>query len=128
MTGWILAVLALFFIQTLLGPSLQYMMGGTKLRLAMGPRDAPPVVPAVAGRCNRAQSNMMEALLVFIPVALLLVFKGADSGLALTGAMVFFWARLVYLPAYISGIPGLRSLTWTIGHTGLGLMVWALLA
>lgn len=79
MTGWIFTVLALCFVQTLIGP---------KRCLC-------------SSRWPWGRSDI----------------DGQDG---------VFWARVVYVPAFVSGVPGVRSLVWTIGHAGLGMMVWAL--
>jgi uncharacterized MAPEG superfamily protein len=39
---------------------------------------------------------------------------------------VYFWARLVYLPVYIVGIPYLRTLVWAVGFVGLLMVLGAL--
>jgi uncharacterized MAPEG superfamily protein len=125
---WILATLALFFIQTLLAPMVRWWGdGGRHLKAALGPRDDPPPMPPTGARLDRALRNMIEAMLVFLPLALLVEMKGIGSGLAVQGAAVFFVARLAYIPAYVSGIPGLRSLIWMCGHAGLVMMAIALL-
>jgi len=126
MTGWILAVLALFLGQTFAGPVYQYVKGDGTPGAAMGPRDTPETPLVVTGRLNRALANMFEAIVLFLPLALLLEIQGAGTGLAQTGAAVFFWARLAYVPAYAIAYGGVRSIVWTIGHVGLGMMVWAL--
>jgi uncharacterized MAPEG superfamily protein len=124
MTGWILAVLALFFVQTLL-PSMA--RAATKapeqLRFLRGNRDERPEAPVMTGRMDRALANMFEALPVFLPLALLAEIRGIESGWALWGAALFFLGRLLYVPAYGSGIPWLRSAVWGIGHAGLVMMV-----
>lgn len=68
----------------------------------------------------------MEALIVFLPLALLAIVTGKDQGMALTGAVVFLGARLAYLPAYMSGVIGMRSLIWGFGAAGLVMMTVAL--
>ncbi len=70
---------------------------------------------------------MFEALPVFLPLALLAEITGATTGWTLTGAMVFFFARLAYVPAYGSGVALLRSASWGVGHAGLVMMVIGLL-
>ncbi|GGD36513.1 membrane protein [Sinisalibacter lacisalsi] len=124
MTGWILAVLALFFLQTLL-PSMARAASGApeQLRFLRGPRDERPAPTVMAGRMERALRNMFEALPIFIALALLAEVKGITGGWALTGAAVFFAARLAYVPAYGSGIVLLRSAVWAVGHAGLVMMI-----
>jgi uncharacterized MAPEG superfamily protein len=43
------------------------------------------------------------------------------------GTELYFWARLVYLPVYIIGIPYLRTLVWAVSFFGLLIVVAALL-
>ncbi|MDX8348092.1 MAPEG family protein [Cognatiyoonia sp. IB215446] len=122
MTFWILAALALYFVQTLLPPMFRYMLQPDPQILAtLGPRDNPPETSIYGARSERALRNSGEALLIFLPLALL----GAEKEGALLGAQIFVLCRLAYLPAYILGIPFLRSLVWTLGVSGLVLMAAA---
>lgn len=127
MTFWITAVLALFFLQSLLPASICYLGDrskiGARLLVALGPRDNPPPMPTVGERAERALKNMFEALPIFLTFALLAIYHGRADGLALTGAQVFFVARLFYVPAYMSGVPYIRSALWTVGLVGLVMMV-----
>lgn len=124
MTGWILAVLAVFFVQTLL-PSVARGASGEEAQIAFlrSNRDVRPDPTVMAGRMERALRNMFEALPVFLPLALIAEIQGITEGWALTGAAVFFAARVLYIPAYASGIAWIRSATWTVGHAGLVMMI-----
>lgn len=124
MLVWIVAVLALFFLQTFL-PSMARAATHEAAQLAFlrGNRDTRPDAPVMAGRMERALSNMLEALPIFLPLALLAELQGGESGWSLTGAAIFFFARVAYVPAYGSGIPLLRSAIWTVGHVGLVIML-----
>jgi len=122
MTFWILGALLLFFLQSLLPPMLQYVFRADPQIMAMlGPRDATPETRVYGQRAERALRNMGEALLVFLPLALL----GHSVETAVLGAQVFVLARIAYVPAYVLGIPFLRSAIWTIGLAGLALMAFA---
>ena len=127
----VLLVLALFVLQTLLPACFRYMSGpeaGRKLRLALGPRDNPPPQTTVGGRAERALANMQEALPVFLALALLNLIAGTgEAHLALTGATLFLVARVLYVPAYLAGVAGLRTLIWAASVVGLVLMVMPLL-
>ena len=70
---------------------------------------------------------MQEALPVFLALALLNMIVGTAADLAVTGALVFLIARVVYLFIYLAGIPVLRSLVWFGGWVGLILMLLPLL-
>ncbi len=125
----ILLVLALFVLQTLLPASFRYLGRdpGRPLSVALGPRDDPPPQSRMGGRAERALANMQEALPVFLTLALLNLYLGTGD-LALTGATVFLAARVLYVPAYLAGIPGLRTLIWAAGVVGLVLMLIPILA
>ncbi len=128
MTGWILAVLGLFVAQTFLPSAMRARSGeDEQLRYLRSARDERPPAPVMAGRMERALRNMLEALPVFLPLALLAEIKGIEDGWALTGAAVFFFARLAYVPGYAVGIPLLRSAIWTVGLAGLVMMVVGIL-
>jgi uncharacterized MAPEG superfamily protein len=122
MTLWIVLVLALFFVQSTLALIMQWR---SNIPAALGPRDNPPPMPLIGARLDRAFRNMIEAMLVFIPLAILAEIQGGADSLAQAGAAVFFFARLLYVPAYVSGIPGVRSGIWMIGHAGLVMLAVA---
>lgn len=125
MTLWIILVLALFFVQSTLAPAMQWK---SNIPAALGPRDEPPPMPLIGARLDRTFCNMIEAMLVFIPLALLAEIQGGADGLAQAGAATFFFARLLYIPAYVSGIPGVRSAIWMTGHAGLVMLAIAILS
>jgi uncharacterized MAPEG superfamily protein len=125
----ILLVLALFVLQTLLPNRFRERpaSGGSMLAEALGPRDDPPPLTRIGGRAERALANMQEALPVFLTLALLNLILGTGD-LAVTGATVFLVARVLYVPAYLAGITGLRTLIWAAGVVGLVLMLIPVLA
>lgn len=128
MATWILVVLGIYFIQTMSGPSARWLFG-KKARVidALGPRDDPPPQSRIGGRLDRAAANMQEALFLFLPLALLIELKGGPTLEALMAAKTFAAARALYVPAYASGIFGLRSLIWMIGHAALAVLTGILL-
>jgi uncharacterized MAPEG superfamily protein len=129
MIGTVFAVLALFVAQTLLAPAIRYLLAGPgaldRLRVALGPRDEPPPLPVVGARAERALHNLQEALPVFLTLALLHLQQGSHEGGATLGAQIFLIMRALYVPAYLSGVPGLRSAAWVGSWVGLGLILAA---
>jgi uncharacterized MAPEG superfamily protein len=131
MISWILAVLALFVVQTLLPATLRYLVARAdagagltqRLRIALGSRDEQPPLSKLGGRAQRALDNMHEALPVFLTVAVLHVVAATPGPLAGRGAAVFFVSRAIYIPAYLSGVPGLRSGVWVVSWLGLAMMI-----
>lgn len=130
MIAWILAVLGLFVLQTLLPPVLRYLLAGAgttqRLRVALGARDEQPPLSPLGGRAQRALDNMHEALPVFITLAILHVVQKTAAPLAVHGAALFLLARVVYVPAYMSGVAGVRSAVWVVSWVGLAMMIAAL--
>jgi uncharacterized MAPEG superfamily protein len=126
----ILLVLALFVVQTLLPASIRYFGGGAglgrRLLMALGPRDEQPPLTHLGERAQRALANLHEALPVFLTVALLHVIRSTAEPAALHGAWIFLIARILYVPAYLSGILGLRSTMWAVSWVGLVIMIAAL--
>src|SRR5688572_32564302 len=127
----ILAVLALFVLQTLLPASCRYLFSGpgvaARLTVALGSRDAQPAQTRMGERAQRALTDLFESLPVFLTLALLLVMRAPASELGLQGAWLFAIMRAVYVPAYLSGVFGVRSLVWAGGLAGLVMMLVALL-
>jgi uncharacterized MAPEG superfamily protein len=127
---WILAVLVLFVVQTFLPATLRYVQSGVgaaaSVRIALGPRDEVPPLSPVGARAQRALANIHEALPVFLTLALLHVARSTAGDTATHGAAVFVVARAIYVPAYLSGITGLRSAAWTVSWVGLVMMIVAL--
>jgi uncharacterized MAPEG superfamily protein len=79
-----------------------------------------------AGRAERALNNYLETLPAFIALALALVVLDKTGGLGASGAVIWFLARLVYIPLYLMGIPYIRSAVWVVAAGGLFLMFIAL--
>lgn len=125
MTTIILLVLALYVVQLFLQETSRF---GFDFWGIVGTRDDLPEMSLVASRLSRAKNNMLEALPIFLPLALLALVKNGDASDANSGALVFLVARVVYIPAYVSGVPLLRSLSWLAGVAGLAMMAFFLLA
>ncbi|MBX2797473.1 MAG: MAPEG family protein [Myxococcales bacterium] len=130
MTTWILAVLALWVAQTFLPTTMRLVqapdMSNSTMDHLKG-KDNAPELSIMGGRANRALDNLQQALPVFLTLALLLEIRGVTDSLAIQGAMVFFVARVLYVPAYMVGILGVRSTVWFASWVGLGMMIAALL-
>jgi uncharacterized MAPEG superfamily protein len=128
MQFWILMVLGLYFTQTLIPPTFRWVFGksGPHLMEALGGRDNPPEISITGARLQRALANMNEAMVVFLPVALMLNARQPTPAVGISAAATFFFARLAYVPAYASGIPGLRSTLWCVGHGAIFVMVYVL--
>jgi uncharacterized MAPEG superfamily protein len=92
------------------------------LKAGLGNRDDLPEATALGGRAERAAANTIEALLLFVPLALVAHLAGVGEDV-IVGAHVFLFARLVYVPVYVLGIVYLRTAVWSVGVFGLAMMV-----
>lgn len=86
---------------------------------AIGPRDEPREVTGRSGRWVRAHRNLLEIFPQF--AAALFVVHAAEVNAipSAIGAWMFFGARVVYVPAYVWGPPGLRSAFWNVAQVGI---------
>jgi uncharacterized MAPEG superfamily protein len=82
----------------------------------------------MAARAERASGNFLETFPFFAAAVLALAAQGLHSAHTAMGAELYFWARLVYLPLYLIGIPYLRTLVWAVSIWGLLTLLIALLS
>ena len=94
---------------------------------ALGPQDEPRDQNVIAGRVQRALTNYVYNLPAFIALALMLKVTDLGTDTTATGAALWFWARVVYIPAYASGLLLARSVVWFASIGGLVLMILPLL-
>ncbi len=78
------------------------------------------------GRAYRAHRNLLENLVLFAILVLAAQATGRCNDTTRLGAQLFFWGRVAYVPCYIIGIAGLRSLVWGVSVAGLGLIFFQL--
>ena len=93
----------------------------------LGPQDKyPEVFNRFAQRAERANHNFKETLPIALALLLALPLTDkADANTAIA-AWVYLFARATYLPAYMVGILGLRTLIWGVATGALGYMAWIL--
>ena len=114
----ILAVLALTAVQSSLAGALDYGSApdlSKSLQSALGPRDTPPEATVYGERCRRAFANHLETLPAFLTLALLHQLQSVTGDLdstAVMAAWAYFGLRVAYVPAYLSGVMGVRSAVW----------------
>lgn len=123
----VIHVCILTFVTVMLGAVLRNREWTAEgLQQALGNREQLPEPTALGGRAQRTATNTLEGTLLFVPIALVAHLAGAGAE-SLLGAQIYFWARVVYIPTYILGIPYVRSLVWGVGLLGLILMIMAVI-
>ena len=93
---------------------------------AFGARDAPPRETPLSGRLRRAFANYLETLPAALAVLVAAELSGRANELTSWGGWIWFGARVVYLPAYASGRPWLRSAVWGVAVAGIAAMALGL--
>jgi uncharacterized MAPEG superfamily protein len=93
-----------------------------------GNRDEQRQATGVAGRLKRALDNHFEGLILFTIAVLVVVLGNAGSELTEKCAWAYLWARILYVPAYASGVYLVRSLIWTVGFVATAVMLVVALA
>ena len=92
------------------------------LMAAMGNREEAVECSGFPARTERAAKNMLENMVLFSALALVASVGGVADPHVELGARIFFWARLVYIPIYMAGIPVARTAIWAISVIGMGLI------
>jgi len=68
-----------------------------------------------AERLMRAHANAVENLAIFAPLVLAVQMTGMNTFATATACMVYFYARLVHVVAYVAAVPVLRTVAFTVG-------------
>ena len=110
LTAIVLLVLALNVVQLFLQETSAQGFDPAKL---LGTRDVPPDLSVRAARLARAKDNLREALPLFLGLAML-AFAAGRPERAAAGATLFLVARVLYVPAYVFNLVGLRTLLWLV--------------
>jgi len=100
------------------------LLGGTAAALASCTGRP---VSAVAGRLERASRNFMETFPFFAVAIVLCALAGRHNWATIWGAQVYLAARVLYLPLYAFGVPGVRTLVWLVATLSIILLLVALL-
>ena len=120
-------VLILTLVQILLTATLRTRETG--LAYNASPRDIPAPAPVgvVTGRMMRAQRNLLETLPVFIAAIITIQFAQIQSSEIHYGTLIYFWARILYVPLYAFGVSYVRSIVWAASLVGIVMLLHSLL-
>ena len=121
----------LTWVSLIMGSTVRNKLWSLKgYMVGMGNRDdRDTVLPAtvLSKRFDRAANNTIEGFLTFAALAITAHVAGVDNEQVAQGAMIFFWARVVYLGLYYAGIPYIRTVVWFVSVWGQIMIVRALL-
>lgn len=100
-------------------------VGKLGLGYAFSARDEGRAVSGKMGRLERSFRNFIETLPFFIAAVVLVQALNRHTPMAALGAQLYFWARVVYIPLYLSGVPIARTLCWFASVIGIALVLAA---
>lgn len=92
-----------------------------------GPRDDDLESAGYALRFERAFYNMLETFPVFAALAIVVHVTESWTTTTALGVQLYFWGRLLYVPAYVAGIPFVRTIIWLVSIVGMLMLAWTLL-
>lgn len=112
-----LSILLIYGLITIivLGLKTTGMVATMDMGYLLSSRDEKRTLEGMLGRMDRALNNSITALALVTPPIVAIAFRDQSSPESVTAAQAFLAARIVYLPAYVFGIRGLRTFVWTIG-------------
>lgn len=88
----------------------------------VGPRDRAIERVGIAGRLHRAARNYTENFVLFVAMLFVLREAGQLERLGTIAAYAWVAGRGLYLAAYASGVPWVRTICWQIAMVGLTAM------
>lgn len=107
----------LTFVQMLIAVSAATLAVG--LPALAGNREGLPEATGFCWRAKRAHLNMIENMVLFTALVLIAAIAGKANATTAMGALIFFWARIVYALIFLLGIPWLRTGAWTVSVIGM---------
>jgi len=84
-----------------------------------GARDGLPEPTVFMKRARRLQDNMIENMVLFVPLVLAAQAAGISNAETVMGAQIFVVARLLHALIYLAGIPWLRPAAWAGAVVGM---------
>jgi len=88
----------------------------------------PRPLPLWGERANRALMNAVETFAPFAALVLVAHIAGKSNGWTAFFAMSYFWLRLIHAVVYLTGIPYIRTLIFTLGWVAMVGIFWQLIA
>jgi len=121
----LLYTVVLFFVQLVAQGAAETIQHG--VGYALSARDDWQNPTGIAARIERAYFNLLETMPPFAALILIALYTGKVNEMTALGAQMYFWGRVAYFPAYVSGIPVIRTLIWLTSVIGMLIILWQLL-
>ncbi|MBC6403338.1 MAG: MAPEG family protein [Hyphomonadaceae bacterium] len=118
--SYLVASSALFAVMILV--QALFRISSNSVGFLLGPRDGMKDKTPQCERARRANNNMIEAMIMFIPLIVAAAYLDRFNSVTALGATMFFWGRVAFAPLYWFGVPVLRTVAWTVAVLGLALI------
>ncbi len=118
----LLFTVGLFLVQLVMQVVAEMLEHG--IGYMLGSRDDWLNPTGIASRIERAYFNLLETMPAFAALVLVVLYTGNANDTTALGAQLYFWGRVAYVPAYIAGIPVIRTLIWAVSMAGLLMIFW----
>lgn len=119
LTALILSVFLTFALIMIPALLLIIANGGA---IQAGSRDSVPEPSVFVRRATRLRDNMLENMVLFVPLVLTAHAAGISNGMTVLGALLFFYARILHAAIYLIGWPWVRPLIWFISVIGMAMI------
>lgn len=121
MLAWAMALGLVHLLATVLAT-----VGQHGIRYVFSARDEHKTMTGAGAKLNRAFSNFLETFAFFVAAVLAVQMLDRHSALTVLGAQLYVWARVVYVPLYVAGVPVARTLCWLVAFAGIVLVATGL--
>lgn len=92
------------------------------LKVQTGARDDLPEPSLFNKRATRLYKNMIENMMLFVPLVLAANAAGVSNESTVLGAQLFFYARIAHAVIYLTGMPAVRPVAWGVAVFGMGMI------
>lgn len=111
----------LTFILLMIPATTKVLQNG--LVTMVGPRDSLPEPSVFAARAQRAAVNMIENMVLFVPLFLAAQMAGISNESTILGVQLFLTGRIAHAVVYLAGWPWVRTLAWFVAVVGMAMIV-----
>jgi uncharacterized MAPEG superfamily protein len=84
----------------------------------------PRPLPNCGKRADRTYLNAVEAFASFAVIVIVAHLTGKANAMTAFWAMFFFWMRVVHAIVYLTGIPYVRTVVFTLGFVAVAGLFW----
>lgn len=96
------------------------------LEAMAGARDNLPASSVLHGRATRLRANMIENLMIFVPLVITAHLLGISTEYTVLGTQLFVFSRIAHAVIYLAGWPWVRPIAFFASLLGMGMVLFAL--